>query len=426
MQKNVSAIILAAGDGTRMNSAKPKVLMEVAFEPMLDWVMNAVSEAGITDIAVIIGNNAGLLEKHLSKKHPTAVTFLQAERKGTGHAVMQAEAFLKQQGGDVLVLCGDAPFIDADTIAAAYDLHESKNRAVTVVSAELDCPTNYGRIIRRGDNLEALEAIVEEKDCTPEQRQIREINSGAYWFDSAALLECLPKLTTANKNGEYYLTDTVGLLAESAGAYKSVNPQITLGANNRRDLRKLNNIAFEQIISGHCDNGVDIIGECYIARNVTIGRDTVILPNTVIRENCTIGENCSIGPFAHLRPNSRLADGVKVGDFVEIKNSAIGEKSSIAHLTYIGDSDVGKGVNFGCGCVTVNYDGVNKARCTVEDNAFIGCNTNLIAPVTVGESAMTAAGSTINKDVPANALAIERAELKMRADFKLNLQRKKK
>jgi bifunctional UDP-N-acetylglucosamine pyrophosphorylase/glucosamine-1-phosphate N-acetyltransferase len=426
MQTNKSAVVLAAGDGKRMNSLKPKVLAEVAFEPMLDWVLSAVIESEIVrkNIAVIVGAGADMVERHLEKAFPRVNTHLQEQRKGTGHAVMQAEEFLKSRGGDVLILCGDAPFVDADTINRAYELHKSGRREVTVVTADLDNPTGYGRILR--DEVGDLVGIVEEKDCTEAQRQIREVNSGAYWFDTAALLRSLPRLTTANQNGEYYLTDTVKLLRNNAGAFKTANSRLTLGANSRRDLRALNNIAFEAIIERHCDNGVDVIGECYIARNVTIGRDTVILPNTVIRENVVIGKGCSIGPFAHIRPNSTLADGVKVGDFVEVKNSVIGEKSSIAHLTYIGDTDVGRGVNFGCGCVTVNYDGVNKARCTVEDNAFIGCNTNLIAPVTVGENAMTAAGSTINKDVPPNALAIERAELKMRENFKLNSQRKKK
>jgi len=420
MQATKSAIILAAGDGKRMNSDKPKVLMEVAFEPMLDWVLAAVNAAQISEVAVVIGNNAQLLEKHLAKNHPNVKTFLQAQRKGTGHAVMQAEEFLKEHGGDVLVLCGDAPFIDCATIEQAYELHRANDFATTVITAELDNPTNYGRILRSGDR---ILGIVEHKDCTPEQLLVREINSGAYWFKADSLLSTLPKLTNANANGEYYLTDVAGF-SENAGAYKSANPQITLGANNRRDLRELNAIAFENIINKHCDNGVDVIGECYIARNAVIGRDTTLLPGTVIRPDVKIGSGCTIGPFAHLRPGTVLADKVKVGDFVELKSATVGEKTSIAHLSYIGDAVVGSGVNFGCGCVTANYDGVNKYTTTIHDNAFIGCNTNLIAPVTVGENAMTAAGSTINKDVPANALALERAELRVKENWKLNETRR--
>ncbi|MCL1831821.1 MAG: sugar phosphate nucleotidyltransferase [Oscillospiraceae bacterium] len=421
MQK--SCIILAAGDGTRMKSSKPKVLMEVAFEPMIDWVMNAVIETEVIRKNIAVIYSAESVRSHIEKKYPRVNTFAQTERKGTGHAVMQAESFLQERGGDVLVLCGDAPFIDTETINESYELHKAHANTVTVITADVDAPFGYGRIIRHGDT---VTGIVEEKDCTDEQRALTEVNSGAYWFNAEALLKALPRLTTANQNGEYYLTDTVKLLQNDAGAYKSTHSEITQGANDRRGLRALNDIAFRANIDRHSDNGVDVIGECYIARNVTIGQDTTILPGTVIRDNVTIGKNCTVGPFAHLRPNTRLADGVKVGDFVEVKNANIGEKTSIAHLTYVGDSDIGKGVNFGCGCVTVNYDGVNKARTVVEDNAFIGCNTNLIAPVRVGENAMTAAGSTVNKDVPAGALAVERAELRMRDSFKLNIQRKYK
>jgi bifunctional UDP-N-acetylglucosamine pyrophosphorylase/glucosamine-1-phosphate N-acetyltransferase len=411
-----------------MNSGKPKVLMEVLFEPMLDWVLDAVKIAEIDNIAVIIGNEAELLEKHLAKKHPHVRIFLQPERKGTGHAVMQAKAFLEESAksaGDALVLCGDAPFIDSATINSAYELHKSKHCAATVITANIDNPDGYGRIVRDGGKL----AIVESKDCNDEQRKITEVSSGGYWFNSAALLDTLPKLTAQNKSGEYYLTDTIELLSEPpncAGAYKTHNNKVILGANDRRGLRELNKLAAEMIIDKHLDNGVDIIGECYIAKDAVIGRDTVILPGTIIRERCVIGENCSIGPFAHLRPNCVLKNGVKIGDFVEVKNSVIGEKTSIAHLTYIGDSDVGKGVNFGCGCVTANYDGINKYRTTVGDNAFIGCNTNLIAPVKIGDNAMTAAGSTVSKDVPADSLAIERGQLAIKEEYVKNKLRKKK
>ncbi|MCL1881002.1 MAG: NTP transferase domain-containing protein [Oscillospiraceae bacterium] len=444
MQTNKSCIILAAGDGKRMKSAKPKVLLEVAFAPMLKWVLDAVVKAGIAPehTAVIIGNEAELLTNWLSKHYPDCKTFLQSERLGTGHAVMQARDFLKsrtQEGGDdVLVLCGDAPFIDSDTIESSYTLHKSKGHSVTVITADLVHPKGYGRILRSESggsvdsaiSTQTIQAIVEEKDCTPKQRLITEVNSGAYWFDTRLLYVMLPKLTTANKSSEYYLTDVVGLANETAGkpvgAFKSENSYITLGANDRRGLRQLNNIAFDIIADKHSDNGVEIIGECYIAKDAVIGSDTTILPNTVIRENVTVGIGCSVGPFAHLRANTVLGDYVKVGDFVEVKNANIGDKSSIAHLSYVGDSDVGTGVNFGCGCVTVNYDGVNKYRTVVEDNAFIGCNTNLIAPVTIGENSMTAAGSTVNKNVPPDSLAIERAELRVKQNWKLNTLRRAK
>ena len=455
-----SCVILAAGDGKRMNSSKPKVLMEVAYEPMLAWVIDAVQSAGIADIAVIIGNQAEQVEAFLKNndKYAGCKTFLQAERKGTGHAVMQAESFLREHGGDVLVLCGDAPFIDSDTLNKAYELHKSENRTNTTVSADVAAPQGYGRIVRDIFNSSKLSRIVEEKDCSEAERSITEVNSGVYWFDTAALLETLPKLTTENANGEYYLTDVVELLEESAGVYKTENACSVIGANDRKGLQAVNDIAWELHKSALQDGGVDFIGESYIGRNVTVGKDTVILPNSIIRGKVTIGEGCTIGPnslienctvgngtvlnnvqafsseignnvrvgpFVHLRPNTTLKDSVKIGDFVETKNAVIGEKTSIAHLSYIGDSDVGKGVNFGCGCVTANYDGVKKYRTVVGDNAFIGCNTNLIAPVTIGENAMTAAGSTISKDVPPNSLAIERASVVVKEDWKGNALRKK-
>lgn len=461
MQK--SCIILAAGDGKRMKSSKPKVLMEVLFEPMLNWVIDSVTSSKIGDIAVIIGNNAELLQSHLenSPNLPGIETFTQTDRKGTGHAVMQAKPFLEksaEQGGDVLVLCGDAPFIDSETIENAYNLHKKDNRAVTVITAEVDNPTNYGRIVRDSRS-QAVTGIAEEKDCSDEQRKITEINSGAYWFNSAALLDALPKLTAGNKAGEYYLTDTVGVIGNT-GAYKTDNSRIILGANDRRQLRELNKIAADIITDFHLDNGVDIIGDnTFIGKNVKIGADSVILSGTIIKGKTVIGDDCVIGPntviedciigngvtlnnvqafkstvndnvkagpFVHIRPNCTLKNGVKVGDFVEVKNSVIGEKTSIAHLTYIGDSDVGAGVNFGCGCVTANYDGINKYRIEIGDNAFIGCNTNMIAPVKIGDNAMTAAGSTVTKDVPANSLAIERGQLNIKENYEKNLIRKRK
>jgi len=452
-----TCIILAAGDGKRMKSEKPKVLMEVAFEPMLIWVIDSVIDSGIDKIGVIIGNNAELIKERLDK-YADCETFLQAERKGTGHAVMQAEKLLGERGGDVLVLCGDAPFMDEKTINGAYELHKSAGNAVTVITAEIENPTGYGRIIR--DEGGRLTAIIEEKDCDFKQREIREVNSGAYWFDVERLLDVLPRITSENKSGEYYLTDTVGLLQGKAGAYKTKNSKVTLGANDRKGLRRLNKIAAEMIIDSHLDDGVDIIGESsVIGRNAVIGKDTLIMPNTIIKGDTVIGKGCVIGPntfiddceigdnvvlnnvwacgsviedgvkagpFVQIRPKTTLKKGVKIGDFVEVKNSEIGEDTAIAHLTYIGDSNVGKGVNFGCGCVTANYDGVNKYRTEIGDNAFIGCNTNLIAPVKVGDNATTAAGSTITENVPEYGLAIERADLVIKENWEKNYKRTEK
>lgn len=455
-----SAIILAAGDGKRMKSRHSKVLCEVATKPMISWVISSCEKAGIKNISTIIGNGA----EELSEFLPDNIkTFLQSERLGTGHAVMMAMDFLMQnKNGDVIVLCGDAPFIDEKTISQSYEYHKQNNNAVTVITAKLDNPTGYGRIIR---NKDGITAIVEQNDANESELEVNEVNSGAYWFSVDSLIDVLGKLTTNNAQGEYYLTDTVSLLLKDgkrADAFIAENNNIILGANDRKTLLKLNEIAKQMILDKHMENGVEFVltDGVIIAPDVTIEADTKILPGTILTGNtkigygCTIGPNClidntvvgdntvlnavhahesivhnnvKIGPFTQLRPDSEIMDGVKIGDFVEIKNSVIGESTAVAHLTYVGDSDVGSEVNFGCGTVTVNYDGVNKYRTTIGNNAFIGCNTNLVAPVKVGNGAFTAAGTTITKDVPDDALAIGRSHQENKLGFgKKLLSRNKK
>ena len=378
---------------------------------------------------------------------------MQEERLGTGHAVMQAENFIKENvEGSTLVLCADAPFMDTETIVKSLEYHKESGNAVTVITAEVDNPTGYGRILR---NESGIFGIVEEKDASVSQKDIKEINSGAYWFKSADMPELLAALTQNNVQNEYYLTDTIYAAlnqGKKAGAYKSANKEVILGANDRKGMLELNKIARENILNKHMENGV-----CFtctdgitIGRDVEIGAGTEILPGTILRGktkigcDCVIGPNCliedseigdnvtlnyvqsydsvveddvKIGPFVQLRPNSHICEGVKIGDFVEIKNSTIGKKTAVAHLTYVGDSDVGSKVNFGCGVVTVNYDGINKSRCKIGDGCFIGCNTNLIAPVTLGDGVYTAAGSTITKDVPDYALAIERGKQAIKENY---------
>jgi bifunctional UDP-N-acetylglucosamine pyrophosphorylase/glucosamine-1-phosphate N-acetyltransferase len=449
-------VILAAGDGKRMNSANPKVLMPVLFEPMLGWVLDSVKEAGIEDgnVGVITGSSADKVAEYLEARgNGSYRTFLQTERKGTGHAVMQAETMLSELCGDVLVLCGDAPFMDSGTINAAYDLHKKQNSDVTVITANVNPAGNYGRI-KRDKNTNLLSSIVEMKDCTPEELTITEVNSGAYWFKTERLMWALPQLGDNNKSGEFYLTDTVELLAGNASTYMADDSIIVLGANDRKQLRALNDMMTEKINSNHYIAGVDIIGHnVIIGKDVKIGRDTLLMPNTIIRGDTVIGSGCVIGPnaqinnckisdnvtlncvqafdsvihdnvkagpYVHIRPGTTLHKNVKIGDFVEIKNSEVGEGTALAHLTYIGDSDVGKNVNFGCGTVTANFDGLEKHRTIIGDNAFIGCNTNLIAPVEVGENATTAAGSTIVKNVPPSALVIERGEVNVKENWYKN------
>ncbi|MBQ5310995.1 MAG: bifunctional UDP-N-acetylglucosamine diphosphorylase/glucosamine-1-phosphate N-acetyltransferase GlmU [Oscillospiraceae bacterium] len=444
------AIVLAGGQGKRMRSDLPKPMFEVLGVPMLDWVTGACEEAGITDICVVTGFNHEVIERHIGGRFETV---LQSERKGTGHAVMMAAEWLaSRKDKDVLILNGDAPFIDKETILASLWQHKDQGDDVTVITAELDDPHGYGRIIRSD---KGLSAIVEEKDATDEQRRIKEVNSGAYWFRAERLLSSLDKLRPNNAQGEYYLTDTIYILLSEgykANAFTSQSPDTVLGANDRRGLLMLNDRARAMIINKLLDEGVEFASSdgVTIGRNVRIGAGAKILQGTIItgdseigensvigpnclldntkvgrgsRLNCvqshdsTVGDNVSIGPYVQLRPGTVISDGVKIGDFVEIKNSNIGANTAVAHLTYIGDSDVGSGVNFGCGVVTVNYDGKAKFRTVIGDNAFIGCNTNLVAPVTVGNAAYTGAGSTITKDVPDGALAVERSDTRIIEGF---------
>lgn len=445
-----NAVILAGGMGKRMKSDKPKVLLEVLGKPMLQWVIDACNDAGISNICVVKGYGADMLDEYLLG---SLRTVLQPERLGTGHAVSCASCFLEEfSDGNTLIACGDSPFIDPETIKSSLKLHIASKSAVTVITARLDNPRGYGRIIRSEDG---IEGIVEEKDCSDSQRKINEISSGCYWFNTKKLLEALPRLQRNNSQGEYYLTDTISILKSDgcvSQAYLSDNQDSVLGANDRAGLLKLNDIARMKVIFKHLEAGVELIstdavtispdvkiapgakilpGSMLMGKTI-IGRDSVIGPNTrllnvtvgerstldnVVATDSRVGSDAKIGPFVQLRPGSVIADKAHIGNFVEIKNSAIGKGSSVSHLTYIGDSDVGKNVNFGCGTVTVNYDGSVKSRCEIGDNAFIGCNTNLVAPVKIGEAAYTAAGSTITKDVPDGALAIERGTQVIKEDY---------
>ena len=446
--QNVCAIVLAAGEGKRMKSKKPKAMMEVLFKPMLGWVIDSVREAGVNDICVVTGHLEEMVKEYLSKTYTgenACSTVTQTERKGTGHAVMMAKEFLEaHKGGSVLILNGDAPFMDSSNISNSYLYHMGRSSCVTVISAMLDDPTGYGRILRGADG--RLLSIVEHKEATLEQLAVKEVNSGAYWFEIDALLSVLDTehIKCSSVTGEYYLPDAVKLLGDAADAFTADSASVVMGANDPVQLNELNQIARRQILDNMIAEGVSITCSdgVIIDPDVTVGGGTVILPGTILRGKVSIGEDCTIGPnsfiensiihdnvivnssqikqsevfegtdigpFSQIRPNCKVGPRVHIGDFVEVKNSVLDEGTKVAHLTYVGDSDIGKRVNFGCGCVTVNYDGQNKARCTVGDDSFIGCNTNLVAPVTIGEGAYTAAGSTITNDVPSDALGIARA-----------------
>lgn len=450
-------VILAGGAGKRMKSDKPKVLCELLKKPMMGWVLDAAQDFGFDKIGVVTGHKRELTEEYISANYDKISTYYQDEQKGTGDAVSRAVELIKSVDR-VCVLCGDAPLMDTETLKNALRLHEKSNVGVTVISAKLENPFGYGRIVR--DNSGKFVAIREQKDCSPEETKICEVNGGAYWFNSTDLLEALPKLNNKNASGEFYLTDCVEIIG-NAEAFVCEQPETISGANTRQDLFALNNTVREKILYKLMDEGVSFItlDGIIIGKDVKIGTDTLILPNTIITgktvigknceiganshiEDCTIGDNVvldnvkavsstieddvKIGPFSQLRPVCVIKKGVKIGDFVEIKNSNIGENTAVAHLTYLGDSDVGRGVNFGCGCVTANYDGVKKHRTEIGSHAFIGCNTNLIAPVKIGENASTGAGSTITKNVPENALAVERTDVKIYENWHGNFERKKK
>ena len=443
----ICALVLAAGDGKRMKSRHPKVLCEVLFKPMLRWVTDSIAAAGIDDVCAVVAPDADEVLAVLPKDCATAV---QANKLGTGHAVMMAADYLEaHRGGSVLVLNGDAPFVDGETIRQALAEHRKEGNDLTVVTARLEEPFGYGRIIR--NEQDGLSAIVEERDADEKTRLIQEVNSGVYWFEVDFLLDALGKLGTDNAQGEYYLTDTVGIaVAEGrpTGIYRAMSPDVILGANSRGELAVLNETARRRVLARHLDAGVNIPfpETVVIDPDTVIGRDTTVLPGCILRD-CAIGEGCTvgpysvltsvtvgdgaevaqstgegaaigsgarIGPYARLRPGTVIGDRAKIGNFVEVKNSTIGEGSSAAHLTYLGDSDVGREVNIGCGVVTANYDGKEKLRTVIGDRAFVGCNTNFIAPVSAGAGSIIAAGTTVTDDVPEDALAVGRARQKNR------------
>jgi len=408
----LKSVILAAGKGTRMKSETPKVLHKIFDKTLLGYVLDSVKSFS-NEAFVIVGHKAEEVTEFVNKNYSFAKTVLQTPQLGTGHAVSMVCPNLEDYDGLVLILCGDTPLVRESTMKKFVDEHIKSGADLTVMSTIFDNPTNYGRIIRFEDG--SLDKIVEEKDATLEQKAVKEVNAGIYCLNWAKIKPAFSQLTSSNAQGEYYLTDIIEWanrqkFSVKASVLKDSNE--IYGINSRENLASATKLMNDRKLKELMISGVTIVdpNTTWISQDTEIGSDTIVFPNTYIEgANNKIGKNCKIGPFAHLRPNSRIADDVKIGNFVEIKNSTIGEKTSIAHLTYIGDSDVGARVNFGCGCVTVNYDGIKKSRTVVGDDCFIGCNTNLVAPVKVESGSYIAAGSTITDDVSEDALAIARA-----------------
>ncbi|OFI06582.1 bifunctional protein GlmU [Clostridium acetireducens DSM 10703] len=437
------AVILAAGEGKRMKSNTPKVLHKVCGKEMVNYVIDNIKEANIEDVNLVIGKGANLV-KNSTEDRKVSYSF-QDKQLGTGHAVICAKDFLANKKGSVVIFTADAPLITKDSIENLINFHEKGEYKATILTSIVDNPSGYGRIIRK-DNSE-VQKIVEHKDCSEEELNINEINSGMYCFDIESLISSLSKINNDNAQEEYYLTDVIEILKnenKKLGAI-SVPFEETMGVNSRLQLSQAEKIMRKRINEMHMNNGVTIINpeSTYIECRVKIEQDTIIYPgnviqgNTLIKKNCvlypnsrikdsTIGENSTIqssvildshvgnnttvGPFAYIRPESIIGNNVRIGDFVEIKKSSIGDGTKVSHLTYIGDAEIGNECNFGCGTVVVNYDGKVKTKTIVGDNSFIGCNTNLISPVKVNNDTYIAAGSTITDDVPKGALAIARAK----------------
>lgn len=437
-----TSVILAAGMGTRMKSKMPKVLHKVCGKPLSKWVIDASKAAGADKVCAVVGHKAETVKEVLGDVCEFA---LQAEQKGTGHAVMQAIDVIKNSKGEVVILNGDTPLITAETINKAIEYHKNNGNQATVITAILDDATGYGRIVR--DNDGSVLKIVEQKDASEEEKKINEVNSGMYVFYAQSLVYALDKITPNNAQGEYYLTDTLEILLSAGkkiGGYAISDNDEIRGINDRVQLNEAEKIMQKRINEYHMRNGVTMRNpeSVYIEDGVEIGNDTEICQNVTIKSGTKIGSDCVIGsgsmldravihdgvdvlssvilesevdegthvgPFAYIRPNCHVGKEVKVGDFVELKNSNIDDGTKISHLTYIGDSDVGKRVNFGCGTVTCNYDGKKKYRTTIGDDCFVGCNTNFVSPINVGDGVYIAAGSTITEDIPENSLSIARA-----------------
>ncbi len=439
------AIVLAAGEGTRMKSSTSKVLHTIAGRSILGHVLEALAPLAPKDLRVVVGSQRESVEGHVREIAPHATTVFQAERNGTGHAVQLALEGIKPSG-NLIVLAGDTPLLTSFTLKEFLDVHIASENDVSVLTAQLPDPTGYGRIVR--DELGGIVRIVEQRDATDEEQEIDEINTGVYLFKAEALMKSIHQISNNNSQGELYLTDVIALIkaeTNKAGAILSNDYTETLGINDRAQLAECAAIMRDRINDAHMRAGISIIdptttwidATVKIEANATIypgswlqgttsvAEDAVIGPRTtlhnvsvgagalVLESHCTdstIGEKSNVGPFSFLRPGSSLAAGAKVGAYVEVKNSSIGAGSKVPHLSYVGDATIGSGSNIGAATIFVNYDGVEKHRTVVGNEVRIGSDTMLVAPVTIGDGAYTAAGSVITEDVPAGSIAVARAK----------------
>ncbi len=453
-------VILAAGLGTRMKSSLAKALHPLAGMPLIRHVLNAVSGLDPEKVVLVLGHQADKVRNAVIDYGAEIV--LQTEQLGTGHAVRQAKESLAGATGPVLVLCADTPLLTSGTLRSAIELHRKSRAAVTLITAMVEDPFGYGRVVR---GKTGVMGVVEEKDATAAQKKIKEVNAGIYCFDPAFLLSALERLGKNNAQGEYYLPDTIELARKkkrTVAALTCGDPDEVIGVNSRKDLSRAEAVMRERINRQWMLDGVTMIDPdtTFVGSEVSMGRDVVLYPNVRLEGKTKIGGSCIVysgsrivdsaiagsvtvkdcsvieesdiasgavvGPFAHLRPGSVIGEGARIGNFVEIKKSTIGAGSKANHLAYIGDATVGRDVNIGAGVITCNYDGYEKHRTIIEDGVFVGSDAQLVAPVTIGKGALIAAGATITRNVPADALAISRVPQAVREGFASRRRRMKR
>jgi len=418
MEKETRAIILAAGKGTRMVSSKPKVLHEIFLKPLLGWVVEAIQRLSAeTQCIVVIGHGAQEVDDYLNKNYKYVRTTLQKEQLGTGHAVAQAVPMLADFRGNVIIACGDTPLITTRTLKNLVKYHEENGSDLTVLTAEMENPFGYGRIIR--NIKDEVVRIVEEKDAIGTQKEIKEVNTGVYCLNWAKIRQAFAELNNDNVQGEYYLTDIIKWARNNSYkvlGYKTKNSLEIFGINSRQNLAHATKIMNESYLNYLMTNGVTIVDPAttYISPETQIGTDTTIFPNTYIEGKNKIAKNCKIGPMTRLRGNCEVDEGCKIGNFVELKNAKIAKNSNVCHLSYIGDAELGQNVNIGAGTIFANYDSItkNKQKSILKDGVSIGSNSVIVAPVEIKEEAYVAALTAVTKDVESSSLVLSRSPQK--------------